>query len=185
MVYNSLSTYHQWSSTMNHCANCLKETNNPKFCCLSCSAKFTNRTHPKRSKAKKINNTKCPNCNKLFDKKYTSKKCCSKKCSIEFKRLKDDKIIEQKGFGDGYYHNLRIRKYLIRKHGNNCMICGQSGDNWNGKPITLIVDHIDGKSNNNMLDNLRIVCPNCDCQLPTYKAKNKGNSSRKYFIVQK
>ena len=47
------------------------------------------------------------------------------------------------------------------------------------------LNRIDGKSNNNRLDNLRIVYPNCDCQLPTYKAKNKGNSSRKYFIVQK
>jgi 5-methylcytosine-specific restriction endonuclease McrA len=94
-------------------------------------------------------------------------------------------MIIQNGFGEGHYHNPTIRKYLIEHNGNNCMICGQSGNNWNGKPITLIVDHIDGKSNNNKLDNLRIVCPNCDCQLPTYKAKNKGNSTRSYFIVQK
>ena len=84
-----------------------------------------------------------------------------------------------------WHISREIRKYLIKHHGNNCMICGQSGDNWNGNPITLIVDHIDGKSNNNKLDNLRIVCPNCDCQLPTYKAKNKGNSTRSYFITQK
>jgi hypothetical protein len=169
---------------MNHCANCLKETNNPKFCCLSCSATFNNRIFPKRSISQQ-KKSKCPNCNQLFYSLYHKKQCCSKKCSTEYKRLQSDKVIEKKGFGNGHYHNVRIRKYLIRKHGNNCMICGQSGDNWNGKPMTLIVDHIDGKSNNNKLNNLRIVCPNCDCQLPTYKAKNKGNSSRKYFIVQK
>jgi|LakMenE01Jun11ns_1017448.scaffolds.fasta_scaffold9650491_2 hypothetical protein len=169
---------------MNHCANCFKKTSNAKFCCLSCSATYTNKTHPKR-KPQSNNNAKCPNCKKNFHTDYATQICCSKQCSTEYRRLQSDKIIEQEGFGDGHYHNLRIRKYLIRKHGNNCMICGQSGDNWNGKPITLIVDHIDGKSNNNKLNNLRIVCPNCDCQLPTYKAKNKGNSSRKYFIVQK
>lgn len=171
---------------MNHCANCLKQTNNPKFCSLSCSATYTNRTHPKRKyKYNKNKDLKCPQCNKAFHSENSLQICCSKKCSTAYRRFKSDKIIEQKGFGSGHYHNARIRKYLIRKHGNNCMICGQSGDSWNGKPITLIVDHIDGKSDNNKLDNLRIVCPNCDCQLPTYKAKNKGNSSRKYFIVQK
>ena len=170
---------------MNNCANCLKPTYNPKFCCLSCSATFTNRTHPKRHKIHKKHKSKCPHCNQHFDKKYSSKKCCSKKCSIEYRQSISDRIIEKDGFGNGHYHNVRIRKYFIRKYGNNCMICGQSGDNWNGKPITLIVDHIDGKSDNNKIDNLRIVCPNCDCQLPTYKAKNKGNSSRKYFIIQK
>jgi len=171
---------------MNHCANCLKQTNNPKFCSLSCSATYTNRSHPKRkSQSHKHKTIKCPNCKKKFHTEYTNQTCCSKKCSTEYRRFKKDQIIERQGFGNGYYHNATIRKYLIRKHGNNCMICGQSGNDWNGKPITLIVDHIDGKSDNNKLENLRIVCPNCDCQLPTYKAKNKGNSSRKYFIVQK
>ena len=111
---------------------------------------------------------KCVNCNKKCKSRRV--KYCSKTCQQMIK----DKLILQNGFGDGYYHNVRIRKYFIRHYGNSCMICGQSGDNWNGKPITLIVDHIDGKSNNNTLDNLRIICPNCDCQLPTYKAKNMG-----------
>jgi hypothetical protein len=169
---------------MNRCANCLKETNNPKFCCLSCSAKFNNHIKPKRIAKKRY--FKCLCCKKKTQF-YTNnpRKYCSKGCQITHQRSKSDSIVEANGFGNGHYHNATIRKYLIRKHGNNCMICGQSGDSWNGKPITLIVDHVDGKSNNNMLDNLRIVCPNCDCQLPTYKAKNKGNSTRKYFIVQK
>ena len=37
------------------------------------------------------------------------------------------------------------------------------------------MDHIDGNSDNNILSNLRLVCGNCDMQLPTYKSKNKGN----------
>lgn len=167
-----------------NCVNCDKETNNPKFCCRSCGVSYNNKIKPKRhAKAKYFNCLYCQQKTRFHTN--SPRKYCTKKCELEHKRDKSDIIIEKEGFGNGHYHNFRIRKYLIRKYGNNCMICGQSGEEWNGKPITLIVDHIDGKSNNNMLDNLRIVCPNCDCQLPTYKAKNKGNSSRKYFIVQK
>ena len=169
---------------MSQCVNCSKKTNNPKFCSRSCGVSYNNRIKPKRTATKKY--FKCSYCKKKTQF-YTNnpRKYCSKSCRIIHSRNTSDSLIEVHGFGSGHYHNATIRKYLIRKHGNNCMICGQSGDNWNGKPITLIVDHIDGKSNNNMLDNLHIVCPNCDCQLPTYKAKNKGNSSRSYFIVQK
>ena len=43
-----------------------------------------------------------------------------------------------------------------------------------GKPIGLILDHIDGNSDNNSPNNLQLVCGNCDMQLPTYKGKNLG-----------
>jgi hypothetical protein len=48
-----------------------------------------------------------------------------------------------------------------------------------GKPIPLIVDHIDGNPLNHKVDNFRLVCGNCDMQLDTYKAKNYGKG-RKY-----
>jgi hypothetical protein len=43
-----------------------------------------------------------------------------------------------------------------------------------GRPLVLVLDHIDGNSENNRRDNLRLVCPNCDSQLPTFKMRNKG-----------
>jgi uncharacterized protein with PIN domain len=47
-----------------------------------------------------------------------------------------------------------------------CAICGQEPF-WNGKPMTLILDHINGKNHDDRLENLRWVCPNCNMQLPT------------------
>jgi hypothetical protein len=52
---------------------------------------------------------------------------------------------------------------------------------WHGKPLVFVLDHIDGNADNNARGNLRMVCPNCDSQLPTYKNRNlgRGRSSRR------
>ena len=41
--------------------------------------------------------------------------------------------------------------------------------------------HIDGNAANNRRDNLRMICPNCDSQLETFKSKNKNSSRRNYW----
>lgn len=66
-----------------------------------------------------------------------------------------------------------IRTYMLFMHEKKCMKC-QNTD-WLDKPITLEVDHIDGNSSNNQAENLRLLCPNCHSQTPSYKGKNKGN----------
>lgn len=76
--------------------------------------------------------------------------------------------------------NVSIRKALSRRSGYKCAVCGLH--NWLEQPITLEVDHIDGRHENNLSSNLRLLCPNCHAQTPTYKAKNKGNG-RKYRRV--
>lgn len=70
-----------------------------------------------------------------------------------------------------------FKELLLDYYGRKCNICGIS-EEWNNKKLTLIVDHIDGDASNNKSTNLRLVCPNCDSQLDTYKSKNK-NSARK------
>lgn len=65
-----------------------------------------------------------------------------------------------------------LKRHFIRYNKYECAICKTS--EWNNKPLILILDHIDGNSKNNFPSNLRLVCPNCDSQLSTYKNRNKG-----------
>jgi hypothetical protein len=45
---------------------------------------------------------------------------------------------------------------------------------WGGKPLIVIMDHINGNSDDWSLSNLRLICSNCDTLTPTYKSRNKG-----------
>lgn len=73
------------------------------------------------------------------------------------------------------YLTSRLRRRLIKEGilKNKCVDCGIF-DEYNGKPITLHLDHIDGNNTNNELSNLRLLCPNCHSQTETYCGKNKG-----------
>lgn len=53
-----------------------------------------------------------------------------------------------------------------------CSICGLEPF-WNGKELTLILDHINGIRNDDRLENLHWVCPNCNYQLDTTNGKNQ------------
>ena len=85
---------------------------------------------------------------------------------------------EYKKFGE-YHIRRRVKRYLIHKHGHECMICGLT--EWRGVQIPLVSDHIDGNSENNELSNFRIICNNCDSILPTFKAKNTGKGRKNRY----
>jgi hypothetical protein len=63
--------------------------------------------------------------------------------------------------------NLKRRLYETGLKQRRCEICGQ-GEIWRGDPIALILDHANGVRDDNRLENLRIVCPNCAAALPTH-----------------
>jgi hypothetical protein len=70
------------------------------------------------------------------------------------------------------YKTPMLKKRLIREGlmSHSCSSCGL--DEWHGKPIPLELDHVDGDRENNCISNLRLVCPNCHAQTPTYRGKN-------------
>jgi hypothetical protein len=71
------------------------------------------------------------------------------------------------------YSRKRIKARLFANglKEKQCECCGN--DTWNGEPIPLELDHIDGDRTNNRLENLKIICPNCHAQTETYRGKNK------------
>lgn len=66
-----------------------------------------------------------------------------------------------------------LKRYLIEKNGQKCEICGAV--EWNGQPVPVVLDHINGNAGANAFSNVRIICCNCDALLPTYKGRNRGN----------
>lgn len=74
---------------------------------------------------------------------------------------------------DSCYSRSSLKRRLY-KEGLKVPICEMCGQNeiWYGKKISLILDHINGTNNDNRLENLRIVCPNCNAGLDTNGGKN-------------
>lgn len=65
--------------------------------------------------------------------------------------------------------NVILKENLIKYE---CSGCGL-GDEWNGRKISLHLDHINGVSGDHRLENLRFLCPNCHSQTKNYAGRNK------------
>ena len=155
---------------MKECKECGKLTENKTYCSRSCNAIGNNKNNNRWKNfetKKKTQKRICDNCNTEYYGQ--NERFCSNECRYSFT---EKQIIEGNGF------RIAVRNYLIRKK-NCCFICGIT--DWNEKPISLEMDHIDGNCKNNRLENVRLLCPNCHSQTDTFRVKNKGNSSRKRY----
>lgn len=82
---------------------------------------------------------------------------------------------------DSTYHRGHLKERLYREglKDRRCELCGQ-GEQWQGRVMALILDHINGVSDDNRLENLRIVCPNCAATLETHC----GRKNRRPLVDQ-
>lgn len=70
------------------------------------------------------------------------------------------------------YPTSHLSKRLVKEGYKNyiCESCGIS--TYNGKLISLELNHKDGNNSNHSLINLELICPNCHSQTDTYRSKN-------------
>lgn len=82
-------------------------------------------------------------------------------------------------------HNRTVlRRYILKNNliPYKCAICGCV--EWQGKTLSLELDHINGINNDNRLENLRFLCPNCHSQTTTYGSRNQQRNESKYEITE-
>lgn len=177
LLINQNASYTSVGHLYNVTGNCIKKIAK-KF---GFPIKPKRKINPKESfnHKTKLATKMCENCGKVF---YTNRKqrFCSRQCSSEYKSMQQYKEYLQNP--SKYFGRLNIKwlkKFILQEQNNECAICHMK-NKWNGQTLIFILDHIDGHSNNNERSNLRLICPNCDSQLSTYKSKNK-HSDRIYY----
>lgn len=87
---------------------------------------------------------------------------------IEFPQKLNEILVENSKYSSSNHLKNRLIKEGILEY--KCAECGIKNI-WNNKPISLHLDHINGINNDNRINNLRILCPNCHSQTATYAGK--------------
>lgn len=142
---------------------------NRKFCTRSCAATYNNKKFPKKQPSP-FSTTHCKWCMSPFSgtRINSEYKFCGKDCRSAYKNAG---IIARCAAGNAGQHTIREYVKLTRPY--MCEMCGIS--TWSNLPLTLELDHMDGNSSNNKPENVRLLCPNCHSQTPTFKNRNYGN----------
>ena len=131
----------------------------------------------------------CLNCGKeLINTKNTKHKYCSNTCQQEYeyklwieKYKQDNSIAKSTKWGQ---IPKQLRKYIFEKFENKCCLCGWSEINPYTNTLPLEIDHIDGNSENNSEENLRLICPNCHSLTATYRGANRGNGRNITWVIK-
>ena len=91
-----------------------------------------------------------------------------------FARNKNIWSIENIFCKDSKYHRPNLRTAVLRFNimEYKCSHCDNRGT-WQGEELQLDLDHINGINNDNRIENLQFLCPNCHRQTKTWGGKNK------------
>lgn len=120
---------------------------------------------------------------RMDDLKLDSKDFKGKSAIVEIRKQKE--LTEKDLLRPNCKHNRScLRRFIILKDllPYRCEICGVK--EWNGKTLSLELDHINGINNDNRLENLRFLCPNCHSQTTTYGSRNQQKNESKYEITE-
>jgi len=165
--------------------------------------KFELKTKPIRKKSLAIEEKKkascdCPHCGETFKNVYSMSAHKGHCLGLNSAKHFDGKRDWSKGktFFDANFrksipdicdvfkkHNEKITNHKRRNwvlnlfDCNHCMECGLFSE-WNNRPISLEVHHIDGDNKNDVITNLQVLCPNCHSQTWNFRKKN---NEQEYF----
>ncbi len=125
---------------------------------------------------------KCKNCGKEISSRWQIK-YCSNNCQFELQHKRYIKEWRSGNKNGNVGVNSRIisahlKKYFLEKCNNRCSQCGWNKKNSKSGKVPLEIDHIDGNSENNLENNLRLLCPNCHALTPNFKNFNKGKGRK-------
>jgi hypothetical protein len=119
--------------------------------------------------------TSCISCG--AETKRAGYKYCDNKCLNDYRyKIYIESWLAGKESG-GKKHGIvsgQVRRFLIEQYDKKCSLCGWCEVNPHTSRVPVEVDHINGDWQNNSLENLRLLCPNCHSLTATYKAANKG-----------
>ena len=79
------------------------------------------------------------------------------------------------------YPRQDLKRRLLREGvlKNECAMCGQ-GPEWKGEPLVMVLDHVNGVRDDHRQENLRMLCPNCNSQTPTFCGRNTPRDVKVY-----
>ena len=130
----------------------------------------------------------CLNCGSLLNNNRNHK-FCSNSCQRTYeyklwieKYKQDNSIATNTKWGQIPQY---LRRYIFEKYQNKCCLCDWSEVNPFTNTIPLEIDHIDGNSENNSEENLRLICPNCHSLTSTYRGANRGNGRNITWTIKK
>ena len=188
---------------MNRCLTCDKETDNNKFCSISCQ--MSHRGHEmflRRVEKYHEHPSYCAECCKVLDYYRRRGKFCSRQCTAKF-RYKDfpkkntckvcgeisktkkgicRKCFDQRLFSLFVNNELnssgaQTKRILFFVGDNKCFQCGWNTQNEFTKRVPLELHHKDGDKRNNFYSNVDLICPNCHSLTLNFRHNGKG---RKY-----